>query len=185
MTSLDPVQEKFVLHWGEMGTRWGVNRTVAQIHAILYISPRALTADELVQSLGVSRSNVSMSLRELQSWGIIQVSRPPGERRDHYESLKDVWEMFRLVLDERKRREIEPTIRVLRECVGDVGGSGRQAYSKERLEEMLLFFETTSGWYEQVRGLPESTVRKLLKMGAGVVKLLPQRSRKRGKASAI
>src|ERR1700682_4744952 len=106
MPDISPVAEKFILHWGEMGTRWGVNRTVAQIHALLYISARPLNAEEIAEALSIARSNVSTSIKELQGWGVIRTAPVLGDRRDHYESMKDVWEMFRLVLDERKKREI-------------------------------------------------------------------------------
>src|SRR5919108_5850317 len=134
---LTPVAQKFVLHWGEMGTRWGINRTVAQIHALLFISPRPLPADEIAETLSVARSNVSTSLRELQGWRIVRVVHVLGDRRDHFESIKDVWEIFRTVSEERKRREIDPTLRVVQECVVELkkAGSG-SAYTRERLEEM-------------------------------------------------
>src|SRR5213083_2480720 len=125
MERLSPVQEKFILHWGEMGARWGINRTVAQVHALLYLSPRPLHAEEIAKMLSVARSNVSTSLRELQSWGIVRVVHVLGDRRDHFESLKDVWEMFRIILEERKRREIDTTLRVLQECVEDLGTRAR------------------------------------------------------------
>src|SRR5262245_52096961 len=121
MPKLTPVQQKFVLHWGEMGTRWGINRTVAQIHALLYISPKPLNAEEIVETLNVARSNVSTSLKELQGWGIVKLVHVLGDRRDHFESLKDVWEMFRVVLDERKKREIDPTLSMLRACIAEAG----------------------------------------------------------------
>src|SRR5215212_3313029 len=112
---LTPVMEKFILHWGEMGTRWGINRTVAQIHALLYLSPRPLNAEEIADTLGVARSNVSTSIKELQAWDIVRVAHVMGDRRDHFESMKDVWEMFRAILDQRKKRETDPTLRLLRE----------------------------------------------------------------------
>src|ERR1700677_4616329 len=114
MNALTPVQQKFILHWGEMGTRWGINRTVAQIHALLYISPKPLQAEEISEALGVARSNVSTSLRELQGWGIVKIVHVLGDRRDHFESMKDVWEMFRVILDQRKKRETDPTLALLR-----------------------------------------------------------------------
>src|SRR5499425_2034899 len=104
-----PVTQRFVLHWGEMGARWGINRTVAQIHALLYLSPKPLNAEEIAETLGVARSNVSNSLKELQGWGIVRVVHVLGDRRDHFESIKDVWDIFRIVAEERKRREIDPT----------------------------------------------------------------------------
>src|SRR5437762_14257233 len=126
-STLSSVGQKFIRHWGEMGTRWGINRTVAQIHALLFLSPRPLPAEEIATTLAIARSNVSNSLHELQSWGIVRVVHVLGDRRDHFESLKDVWEMFRIILAERKRREIDPTLRVLQECVADLGTRGRPA----------------------------------------------------------
>src|SRR2546422_7710732 len=118
-TPLTPIQQKFILHWGEMGTRWGINRTVAQIHALLFLSPRPMHAEEIATTLGVARSNVSTSLKELQSWGIVKLVHVLGDKRDHFESMKEVWEMFRVVLDERKRREIDPTLAVLPACIAE------------------------------------------------------------------
>src|SRR5438067_9937927 len=112
---LTPVAQRFILHWGEMGSRWGINRTVAQIHALLFLSPRPLNAEEIAETLGVARSNVSNSLKELQNWGIVRVTHVMGDRRDHFESMKDVWEMFRVILDERKKRESDPTLHLLKE----------------------------------------------------------------------
>src|SRR5713101_2594305 len=134
MAKLSPVQQKFILHWGEMGTRWGINRSVAQIHALLFLSPRPLHAEEIVETLGVARSNVSTSLKELQGWGIVKLVHVMGDKRDHFESLKDVWEMFRVVLDERKKREIDPTLRLLRECLEQPAKpKGTTGYAQQRL----------------------------------------------------
>jgi len=144
---LTPVTEKFILHWGEMGTRWGVNRTVAQIHALLYLSEKALSAEEVADALGIARSNVSTSLKELQGWGIVKATHVLGDRRDHFESLKDVFEMFRLILNERKRREVDPTLAVLRECEEALGAQKKEEpYVQERLDGMLEFFESMSSW---------------------------------------
>src|SRR5208283_6036268 len=148
MASLDPVTEKFVLHWGEMGTRWGVNRTVAQIHALLYLSPQPMNAEEIATTLSIARSNVSTSLKELESWGIVRAVHLLGERREHYQATKDVWEMARVILDERKRREIDPTVSVLRECLRDLEKKGdAEAEKRERLEAMLRFVETLTSLY--------------------------------------
>ena len=167
------VQQKFILHWGEMGTRWGINRTVAQVHALLYISPRPLNADEIVEALGVARSNVSTSLKELQGWGIVKLVHVLGDKRDHFESMKEVWEMFRVVLDERKKREFDPTMRMLYECIAE--GEREKAtdkYTQERLRELYKFFETTSAWHEQVRRWPTATLLKFMKASDKVLKLL-------------
>lgn len=173
MTDISPVARKFILHWGEMGTRWGINRTVAQIHALLYISPRPLNADEIVETLEIARSNVSTSLRELQGWGIVRVVHVMGDRRDHFESMKDVWEMFQTILDERKRREVDPTLALLKECVDAARAGGKaEVHVYERLTEMREFFQTMTAWYSQIRALPTGAVIKFVKLGAKVQKLL-------------
>src|ERR1700741_3293573 len=151
MAKLGPVEQKFVLHWGEMGARWGINRTVAQIHALLYLSPKPLNAEEIAETLAVARSNVSTSLKELQGWGIVKLVHVLGDKRDHFESMKDVWEMFRVVLDERKRREIDPTMRILRECISEAEKEKEgDKHTQERLRKLNDFFETTTAWYSQV-----------------------------------
>ncbi len=171
-SKLTPVQEKFILHWGKMGTQWGINRTVAQIHALLFISPEPLPAEEIAATLSVARSNVSTSLWELQSWGIIKAVHVMGDRRDHYQSLEDVWELFRIVLDERKRREMDPTLALLRECVAEAEKSKTDEFTKQRLAALLGFFETMGGWYEQIRKLPTVAVMKFVKLGDKMLKLL-------------
>jgi DNA-binding transcriptional regulator GbsR (MarR family) len=176
MKQLDAVQQKFVLHWGEMGTRWGINRTVAQIHALLFISPKPLNAEEIAHALNVARSNVSTSLKELQSWGIIRLIHVLGDKRDHFESIKDVWEMFRLVLDERKKREIDPTLKILRACIEESGKDVTDGYTTERLRDLISFFETTTAWYEQVRSWPASALPKFVRMGGRIRKLMGGRS---------
>jgi DNA-binding transcriptional regulator GbsR (MarR family) len=166
MTPLTPVAQKFILHWGEMGTRWGINRTVAQIHALLFLSPKPLNAEEIAETLSVARSNVSTSLKELQGWGIVRIVHVMGDRRDHFESLKDVWELFRQVLDERKRREVDPTLSILRDCVIEAEKAGAEnKHTKERLTDLLDFMETTTTWYEQLRRMPTGAMIKFVKMG--------------------
>src|SRR5687767_5406529 len=172
MTDLTPVAQKFVLHWGEMGTRWGLNRTIAQIHALLFLSEKPLPADEIAQTLGIARSNTSTSLRELQNWGIVRVVHVMGDRRDHFESLKDVWEMFQIILDERKRREIEPTLAILDECLAEAQASRGDADVRARLEAMREFFSTMIRWYDDIRRLPTGAVIKFVKLGGKVRKLL-------------
>jgi DNA-binding transcriptional regulator GbsR (MarR family) len=173
MPALTPVRQKFILHWGEMGTKWGINRTVAQIHALLFISPQPLNADDIVETLGVARSNVSTSLKELQSWGIVKMVHILGDKRDHFESMKDVWEMFRVVLNERKRREIDPTMQMLDECIADAEkNQATDAYTEQRLRDLREFFGTTSGWYSQISQLPASDIVKFLKLGDKVLKTL-------------
>jgi DNA-binding transcriptional regulator GbsR (MarR family) len=171
MTPLTPVQQKFILHWGEMGTRWGINRTVAQIHALLYISPKPLNAEEIVETLGVARSNVSTSLKELQGWGIVKMVHVLGDKRDHFESMKDVWAMFRAVLDERKRREIDPALAMLRECIAEAD-SEKDTHTRERLGALRDFFELTTAWYNQTREWPASAFARFVKLGDKALKIL-------------
>jgi len=170
---MTPIQQKFILHWGEMGARWGINRTVAQVHALLFLSARPLNAEDIASALGVARSNVSTSLRELQGWGIVRVTHLMGDRRDHFESLKDVWEMFRIIVDERKQREADPVLAVLRETAAEARKPGAaDAYTRDRLADMLQFFELVTGWVEQTRKLPTPALVRLLKMGDKIGKVL-------------
>ncbi len=176
MPTLDPITEKFILHWGEMGTRWGVNRTVAQIHALLYLSPQPLNAEDIAGTLSIARSNVSTSLKELESWGIVRAIHLLGDRREHYQATKDVWEMARVILDERKRREIDPTVNVLRECLRDMEGKGAAEVEKRaRLKATLEFVEMVTSLYTQVSKLPTGTIRGLLSAQGRVRKLLRSR----------
>ncbi len=163
---LTEAAKRFVVHWGEMGTRWGVNRTVAQIHALLYIAPRPLNAEEIADTLIVARSNVSTSLKELQGWGLIKVVHVLGDRRDFFEPIQDPWEMFRVILEERKRREIDPTLDALRQCVEESRGrSADERHTKERLVELLEFFQMMDGWYRDVTSLPTAKVKRFVKLG--------------------
>jgi DNA-binding transcriptional regulator GbsR (MarR family) len=169
---LSPAVQKFILHWGEMGTRWGVNRTVAQVHALLFLSPKPLNAEEISKTLSVARSNVSTSLRELMGWRIVRVAPAFGDRRQHFESMKDPWEMFRVILEERKKRELDPTVAVVRECLAETERTGpADAYARERMNEMLEFIGTMSGLYEEFSHLPPVATKHLLKLRGKVRKL--------------
>ncbi len=173
---LTPVMERFVLHWGEMGARWGVNRSVAQIHALLYLSPQPLHAEELSETLSIARSNVSTSIRELQSWGLIHVTHLMGDRRDHFIAESDPWEIMFRITQERKRREIDPTLAMLRGLNADAAGdAGTPEESKKRIRELTNFMDTLTTWHDQVRHLPRGTLIKLLKMGAKVAGLVQRR----------
>ncbi len=173
MKQMSPVQQKFVLHWGEMGTRWGINRTVAQIHALLYISEQPRNAEQIAEALGVARSNVSTSLKELQGWGIVKMVHVMNDKRDHFESMKDVWEMFRVVLDERKRREIDPTLNLLRECIVEAEKDKQSdKYTEERLRALRDFFETTTSWYLQVRKWPNNAIVRFVRLGDKALKVM-------------
>jgi DNA-binding transcriptional regulator GbsR (MarR family) len=176
---LSPVAQKFILHWGEMGTRWGINRTVAQVHALLFLSPRPLPAEEIAETLAVARSNVSTSLRELQGWRIVRVVHELGDRRDHFESVKDVWEIFRIVSEERKRREIDPTLRVLEECVQEVKANPQgDPYARERLTDMLEFLVTMTGLFEEVIRMPAGALKGVAKLRGKVITMLGSEKKK-------
>lgn len=180
MAQLSTAKKQFVLHWGEMGTRWGINRTVAQIHALLHVSATPLTAAEIAASLSVARSNVSTSIRELQGWGLVRAVHVLGDRQQHYESIKDVWEMFRIIIDQRKRREIDPTLEVLRLCIAELEktSDSKDDYTKERLQEIYEFFSDVNSLYRDIRHLPVSTIRGLVKTRGAVQKLLSMKARR-------
>lgn len=172
MKELPEFAQHFILHWGEMGTKWGINRTVAQIHALLFISEEPLNAEEICGRLGVARSNVSNSLRELQNWGIVKVVHLPGDRRDHFESIRDVYEMFRIIAAERKKREIDPTLANLRTCAEEAGQENTTdgSFAKDQLEELLGFFEMVSSFYEKMNQLPTQSAVKAIRMGDRIAK---------------
>jgi DNA-binding transcriptional regulator GbsR (MarR family) len=169
--TLDPTSQKFVLHWGEMGTRWGVNRTVSQIHGLLFLAERPMHAEEIADTLGVARSNVSTSLKELQSWGLANVTHTLGDRRDYYVAQQDMYEIARAIAEGRKRREIDPTVSVLRDCVLQADASTPPAVLK-KIEQALAFMETLNGWYEEMKKLQPGSWFQLMKMGAKVHSLL-------------
>ncbi len=170
---LTPTMERFVLHWGEMGTRWGVNRSVAQIHALLYLSPQPLPADEITEILSIARSNVSTSIRELQSYGLVSVVHVMGDRRDHFRAETDPWSILLLIAEERKKREIDPAIAMLRACTAEAEADPRiDPEIKARMTSMLTFMEDMSGWYDQMKRLPRSTLQNIVHVGAKIVGFL-------------
>src|SRR5216684_3678865 len=179
-TRLAPVEEKFILHWGEMGTKWGINRTVAQVHALLYLAAKPLPADQISTTLSVARSNVNTSLRELQGWGIVRVVHVLGDRRDHFETLKDVWEIFRIVAEERKKREIDPTLRVLAECVQEAKSGQGDAHTEERLQAMLEFLAAMSGLFDEILRMPTGALKSVVKLRGKVITLLGTGAKKAG-----
>jgi DNA-binding transcriptional regulator GbsR (MarR family) len=172
---LTPVMTRFVLHWGEMGTRWGVNRTVAQVHALLYLAPEPLPAEEIAETLSVARSNVSTSLKELQSWGLVTVAHVLGDRRDHFVARSDTWDILLTILEQRKRREIEPTLAVLQECAAEMEKD--RATPKEvkaRIDNMLRFLVNLTTFFDQMMKLPRATLAGLMKLGATIGSLVPR-----------
>ncbi len=164
--------QKFVLHWGEMGQAWGINRTMAQVHALLFVSPEALDAEEISQLLDVSRSNVSTSLRELITWGVVRRVHIIGDRRDRFEALKDVMETFRVIMAERKRREMDPTIALLEHCVEETKqGEDGDDYTREQLDKMLEFVRMVTVWYSQIDRLSTPSLQRLFRGGAKLAML--------------
>jgi DNA-binding transcriptional regulator GbsR (MarR family) len=168
---LTPIAQKFIVHWGEMGEKWGINRTVSQIHGLLYLSPEPLNAEEISETLSVARSTVSVGLRELESWGIIRVVHTLGDRTDRFEIKGDVYEMFRFIVEYRKRREVDPTLQVLRGIVTELEASG-DPHTKEKIGEMLALFETSDSLYQQIQKIPTRKIVRIAKMSNIVSKVL-------------
>ena len=180
--ALSAIGERFVLHWGEMGSRWGVNRTVAQIHALVYLAGRPLHAEEIAATLRVARSNVSTSLRDLLHWNLVRVVHQMGDRRDHYETARDPWDLLRTIVRERKAREFDPTIVVLRDCVADPRFADEDPPTRARLAETLALMEALSSWSEDMLRLDTATLTRLMKMGDKVRALLPRAKAARGRS---
>jgi DNA-binding transcriptional regulator GbsR (MarR family) len=172
MTDLSPAAQKFILHWGEMGERWGINRTIAQIQALLYISPEPLNAEQISQTLSVARSTVSVGLRELQYWGILNIVHRLGDRTDYYELVGDVWEMFRLIADRRIQNELDPTVLLLREAVNDLDNNTDDTHSAEKLKGLLDVLETASGIYKELQKVPTKTLAKIARTSGVVGRIL-------------
>ncbi len=163
---------RFVMHWGEMGWRWGVNRTVAQLHALLFLAGRPMHAEELAEILQVARSNISNSLRELQNWKLVRVVHLSGDRRDHYEAAQDPWELMRTIVRERKAREFDPTIQVLKDCVGDSGFGEQPVAAQKRVKETLALMESVSSWTDDMLKLESATLARLAKLGSKLQSLI-------------
>ncbi len=174
--AIGPVGQRFVLHWGEMGWRWGVNRTVSQIHALLFLLGRPMHAEEIAELLQVARSNVSNSLRELENWKLVRVVHRVGDRRDHFETATDPWELLRIVVRERKAREFDPTIDVLRGCVTDASFAQLEAQAQKRVRETLSLMEALSRWTDEMLSLETATLTRVVKLGAKVRGLIRGKS---------
>ena len=165
---LTDIQQRFVVHWGEMGSAWGVNRTVAQIHALLFIHGRPLHAEELAATLGVARSNVSNSLKELQNWNLIRVTHTLGDRRDYFETSGDVWELFRTIVRGRKEREFDPTTRLLAELAAREDFAQEPPEAQDRVRETLRLMQALGAWTEEMLRLSPYTLEKVLNLGASI-----------------
>lgn len=170
--NLAPLTQRFVLHFGEMGSRWGINRTVGQIYALLYVSPRALNADDIGEALAFSRSNVSMGLKELQSWNLVRLQHLPNDRREYFQAPEDVWAIFRTLAEERRKREIDPTLSMLRDALMAKPANADDIHAQQRMKEMYELIELMTEWLVDVQKMDSSTLASLMKMGAQVQKLL-------------
>jgi DNA-binding transcriptional regulator GbsR (MarR family) len=167
MKKLSSVAEQFILHWGEMSSRWGVNRSMAQIHALLYLSEKPLNAEEITGTLSLARSNVSTSLRELQAWGLITVIHQLGDRRDFYQAMDDPWELVQTIIEQRKRREIDPTITMLRQCLEEGDKAMEEdSNTRRRMLELLDLLDAINSWYDQMVRLPRKAQKKVLNLGS-------------------
>lgn len=169
---LTPQTERFVLHFGEMGSRWGVNRTVGQIYALLFISERALNADEISEMLGFSRSNVSMGLKELQSWRLVKMAHQSGDRREYFGTPSDVWEIFRTLVEEKRKREIDPTLTMLRDALLEQPGDDQERFAQQRMSAMLELIELSTTWFDEVQRMSPETLESLMRLGSRVQKVL-------------
>jgi len=172
MVNLTPLAQKFILHFGEMGSRWGINRTVGQMYALLYVMGKPLNADEIAEHLQFSRSNVSMGLKELQSWRLVKLLHQQGDRREYFEPPKDVWDIFKALLEERRRREVEPTLSMLRDALLETPTTESDLVAQQRMREMYELIELSSSWFDDVQRLSPETLTSLMKMGSTVGKLL-------------
>ena len=170
---LTPVMQRYIVHWGEMGNRWGLNRSVAQIHALLYLSPQALHADEIAETLGIARSNVSVGLKELLAWDLIRATQTLGDRRDFFTAQQDPWEVVRIIVEGRKRRELDPTVSFLKECAAALA-SDRETprHARDQILGQLEFMETLVGWYESIKALPRSTLLKMMRLGQRIARVI-------------
>lgn len=175
--NLPPLIQTFVLHFGEMGSRWGINRTVGQIYALLFVAPEPLCADDIVARLGFSRSNVSMGLKELVAWNLVQLRHKPDDRRDFYTTPDDLWQIVRTLVEERKKREIDPTLTLLRETLMHEPASDEERHAQARMREMHELIELLVGWYDDVRRLETERLVQLLTLGARVQKVLEWKDR--------
>ena len=175
--NLPPLTQSFVLHFGEMGSRWGINRTVGQIYALIYVSAKPLNADEIAEALNFSRCNVSMGLKELQSWNLVKLIHLPNDRREYFQSPQDVWQIFRTLATERRKREIDPTLSMLREALMETPSGEDERVAQERMRQMHAFIELMTDWLDEVQKMDSATLASLMKMGAKVQKLLEMKDK--------
>ena len=177
---MSPYSQRFVMHVGEMGSRWGLNRTLGQICGLLYVSPQPQNAEAIAQALNISRSNVSMGLKELKAWRLIEPATVPGDRREYWTTPKDVWVLFRILAEERHRREVEPTLSLLRETLMTSPSTDADRYAEARLEAMYELIELLTNWMTEVQSLPPRTLLRLLKLGRRIQGLVDSRRKTAG-----
>lgn len=169
--NLPPLIQTFVLHFGEMGSRWGINRTVGQIYALIYLSEKPLNADQLVEALGFSRSNIAIGIKELVSMNLVMLRHIPDDRKDYYATHSDIWEIVRNLVEERKKREIDPTLSMLRSIMMETPKSHEEKYAQEQMREMHGLIEMLTDWYDDMQKMETQRLINLLKMGAKVYNL--------------
>ncbi len=172
MKAMSPLVRSFVGHFGEMGSRWGINRTVGQIYALIFVAPAPLHAEEIAEALEFSRSNVSMGLKELQAWRLVKLRHQPGDRREYFEAPSDAWQIFQTLAEERRRREIEPTLSMLRNALLETPASEEDRIAQERMRGMHDLIELMTSWFDDVQRLDQATLSQLMKMGSKVQRLL-------------
>ncbi len=177
---LSDLSQRFVLHFGEMGSHWGINRTVGQIYALLYVAPEPLNADQIAATLSFSRSNVSMGLKELQSWRLVRLQHLPGDRREYFSAPDDVWQIFQILAEERRKREVDPTLSLLRDAILQPTSDPGDVHAQQRMREMHDLIELVTGWFEEVRGMDQERLVALMKLGTKVSKVLDAKERFRG-----
>ena len=181
---LAPLVQRFVLHFGEMGSRWGINRTVGQIYALLFVSPRPLNADEIAEGLAFSRSNVSMGLKELQSWRLVKLQHLPGDRREYFSAPEDVWAIFQTLAEERRKREVDPTLSMLRDALLEAPTDPAEQHAQQRMREMHDLIERLMSWFDEVQKLQPETALQLMDLGSKVTKVLEMRDALTGRGRA-
>ncbi len=178
--NLPPLTQRFVMHFGEMGSRWGINRTVGQIYALLYVSSKPLNADDIGEALGFSRSNVSMGLKELQSWNLVRLFHQPKDRREYFQAPEDMWAIFRTLAAERRKREIDPTLSMLRDALMEQPSVAEDIHAQERMRQMHGFIDLMTNWLDDVLRMDSSTLASLMQMGSKVKKLVEMKDRVKG-----
>ena len=167
-----PIVKDFVQHFGEMGSRWGINRTVGQVYALLFVSAEPLNAEAIVSELAISRSNVSMAIKELRNWRLLETVFVPGERSEHFAAPDDVWKIFQTLAEERRRREVDPTLSMLRDALIREPTNAEEKHALGRMSEMHDLIELATNWFDEVQKLEPDTLRKLMKMGQSVQKVI-------------